>query len=816
MKYPCNFDDYNTLIMSNYKEIVVLNDVQVEIPIVGSLETGSNILHAGNTDSSFVGWYLWLGIDSRVSFTGLFKNGNSVKYFLYKRRTLIEQLILIKELTNDAVEDLHVGEYVFVAQPGKTQIRFECVVNSNSQTIQSAKRPFKIKESWFPHNLFETLKNNGFNKLTEIKIQTNYNKLLKAGLNKKLLDELVLLAPYLDVPTISYQYAAHAIRNKINPIKNNNGKLNQPINLEGLLLDGGLNPTDNDLPCISIGTISGVIDNNDLNPKVDWNWYNEDGEIDHLIINRPWWEVPDNYDFNENEVQNYWYPDSQKGWRVFGYQFGGSPNQIGYLLVYNIITGVLRLFIYLPNVQERNFNKLLVKISLVNSERTAVKTWSFPLVDIPPNVVLPQANTQKTRFWDLITNWFNNRKEDEVIISEAYTPTFTWPGLNEAFHDLTASSSTADGKWLRTETATLFDPLLYPETQPLRALGGCLGLLFPNVDANANELKETDRRLLRLDFKGILEGQVNLEANLSLNLSGKGIPSTSIEEDQFGTIKNYISTSVNALKGAWEIKDFISTAVAAGSVELAAAAKAAGVIYSLIQSENEDTPTEYDIKLMGAATGKIEGTTVFVLPVSDFEINLTGTFESTTIMTENGPVYLPLGWPQTYQRCNKIRFGTYGFKAADEVGIAFGNDPRPNSIEVEWIPADEFAQNYYALVKVSPIGLFQVAPWADMTITAQYAELERFHRNATLPHTITTIRRLEVNQQNQFRLTSPSDLVNLGENEQIRIRWVALFTPANTLVPPFEITYVLDLIGKTNFIIPVMPGSGDVPDDDWN
>ena len=59
MKYPCNFDDYNTLKMSNYKEIVVLNDVPVEIPIVGSLETGSNILQAGNTDSSFVGWYLW-------------------------------------------------------------------------------------------------------------------------------------------------------------------------------------------------------------------------------------------------------------------------------------------------------------------------------------------------------------------------------------------------------------------------------------------------------------------------------------------------------------------------------------------------------------------------------------------------------------------------------------------------------------------------------------------------------------------------------------------------------------------------------------
>ncbi len=816
MKYPCNFDDYNSLKMYKYKELIILNNLPVEIPIVGSLKNGSNVLQSEGTDKSFVGWYLWLGIGSKVSFAGLFKNANSVRYWLYYRKTLIEPLELIKELTIDAVEDLNLGEYVFVAQPGNTQISFECVINSNNQISQVAKRPNKIKESWFPHNLFETLKNNGLNKLSEINIHGNYNKLLKAGLSKKLLDELVLLAPYLDIPTISYQKAAHIIRKKINLIKNNNEVLNQPINIEDLLVDGGLNPTDNDLPCISIGTISGIIDDNDLNPKVDWNWYNENGEIDHLIINRPWWEVPDNYDFNENEVQNYWYPDSQKGWRVFGYQFGGSPNQIGYVLLYNIITGVLRLFIYLPNVQERNFNKLLVKTSLVNSERTAVKTWSFPLVDIPPNVVLPQPKPKTNGFWDLISNWFNNRNADEVIISEAYTPTFTWPGLNEAFHDLTASSSTSEGKWLRTETATLFDPVLYPETQPLRALGGCLGLLFPNVEANANELKESDRKLLRLDFKGILEGQVNLEANLSLNLSGKGVPSTSVEEDQYGTVKNYISTSVNALKGAWEIKDFITTAVAAGSIELAAAAKAAGVIYSLFQSENENTPTEYDIKLMGAATGKIEGTIVVVLPVSDFEINLTGTFEAKTIMTENGPVYLPLGWPQTYQRCNKIRFGTYGFKAADEVGVAFGNDPRPNSIEVEWIPADEFAQNYYALVKVSPIGLFQVAPWADMTITSQYAELERFHRNAILPHTITTIRRLEVNQQNQFRLTSPSDLKNLSENEQIRIRWVALFTPANTLVPPFEITYVLDLIGKTNFIIPVMPGSGDVPDDDWN
>lgn len=106
------------------------------------------------------------------------------------------------------------------------------------------------------------------------------------------------------------------------------------------------------------------------------------------------------------------------------------------------------MFIYLPNVQERNFNKLLVKTSLVNSERTAVKTWSFPLVDIPPNVVLPQPKPKTNGFWDLISNWFNNRNADEVIISEAYTPTFTWPGLNEAFHDLTASSSTSEGNGL--------------------------------------------------------------------------------------------------------------------------------------------------------------------------------------------------------------------------------------------------------------------------------------------------------------------------------------------------------------------------------
>ena len=60
MKYPCNFDDYNSLKMYKYKELIILNNLPVEIPIVGSLKNGSNVLQSEGTDKSFVGWYLWL------------------------------------------------------------------------------------------------------------------------------------------------------------------------------------------------------------------------------------------------------------------------------------------------------------------------------------------------------------------------------------------------------------------------------------------------------------------------------------------------------------------------------------------------------------------------------------------------------------------------------------------------------------------------------------------------------------------------------------------------------------------------------------
>lgn len=672
---------------------------------------------------------------------------------------------------------------------------------STAIVAQPILKPNKIAFSPFPGNVFQTIKKVGIADLNQLN-KKNYIKLLRSEFQHiELENEILQLYKYLQHPGINYATAVAMFR-KANKL--NNQPIHDRVNNIIIAADGEIvaDPLDETLPCVQVGTLSGIPDPLATEPIVDWFWYDASGDFDHEIINRPWWASPDNFINGPNEVQDYWYPDANKGWKVFGYQFGGTPGQIGYLLCYNIFTGVLRLFVYLPNVESRNFNKLIATVSLVNAERESVSTWNFPLMDIPPEIRSFATSDTPTA--------------DNVQEMTGYPggAAFIWPGMEIAFQDLTASSASAPGKWLRTEMATLFDPALYPETQILRGLGGCLGLLFPGVKAPTSELQERDRRLFKIDFNGILEGQTDLTADLELTASGTAKPvAQEPSTSSLGIDAEYVAYAIMAIKGASIIGGFISTA-SSGGLDIMSAVKAAGGIYALFQ-ENENPNPSYDVQLVGAVTGKITGRIVFVLPVADFVVNLNGTFKAVTEMTNNGPVYYPTGWPHTYQRCNKLRLGAIGFRPAGEQGQVIGVDPRPANIKVTWIPGDEFATFYNAVVTISPIGLFQIAPWANTIIDEQYAELELFEYNDELPHTITTIKRLTVNETNTYMTSQVPYFHSLNGNKKIRIRWIAKLSVPNNELPPFMLHYALDLAGKTEIQVLPVPGTGDVPDDDW-
>lgn len=782
-----------------------LQDNSIAFVDAGHIEGNIIRLKKNITQTSVIGLRFWVEKAGVVEFN--FPVGaEKCKVHVYKLPIQTPYPVLVNGNYFKEPISVAYGNYLMVIENfQEVDIFRDAVIFKPSSTAivaQPILKPNKIAFSPIPGNIFQTLKKIGITDLKQLNKKNNI-KLLRSELqNIELENEILQLNNYLQHPGINYENAVAMFR-KANNL--NEQPINNKVNINILAEDGEIvvDPLDETLPCVQVGTISGIPDPLATEPIVDWFWYDASGDFDHEIITRPWWASPDNFINGPNEVQDYWYPDPNKGWRVFGYQFGGSPGQIGYLLCYNVFTGVMRLFVYLPNVESRNFNKLIATFSLVNADRIASQTWNFPLMDVPPEIKSFQTSDTPTA--------------DNVQEVTGYPggSAFIWPGLEMAFHDLTSSSASAPGKWLRTEIATLFDPALYPETQILRGLGGCLGILFPGVKAPTSELQERDRRLFKIDFNGILEGQSNLTADLELTASGTAKPvAEESSTSSLGIDAEYVAYAKKAIQGASIIGGFISTAVATGGLDIMSAVKAAGGIYALFQGDENQNPS-YDVQLIGAITGKITGRTVFVLPVADFVVNLNGTFKAVTEMTNNGPVYFPTGWPHTYQRCNKLRLGVIGFRPAGEQGQVLGTDPRPATIKLEWIARDELGVVFDALVTISPIGLFQIAPWANVIIDEQYAELELFEPQNDLPHSVTTIRRLNVNALNVYRVPSVPYLQGLNEHKRMRIRWVAKMSTPNNELPPFIIEYALDLTGKTNFILDTKPSSGDFPDDDW-
>jgi len=572
------------------------------------------------------------------------------------------------------------------------------------------------------------------------------------------------------------------------------------IPLGGILLD----PSDPNYRCTELKLPVNPEPGIDT-PIVDWTWRGPGDGQEQIIDTRPWWGVPDqevDETSSKFEEQKYWYPDPALGWKVFGYQFGGTGGQLGYLLVYNICTGVMRLFVYLPGVEQHNFNHLLCKISITNPSFVEPELWTFPLQDQPPSTLNFEKSQPGT----------GGPQDDFQDVPHSLT--ITWPGKDEPYQSLSAAVSGANGVWLRTEISTLFDPSLYPSTQPLRPLGGCLSIFFPGSNSNSG-IRQDDRRMLRLRFYTLLEGETDLEANLNLDLSGKAIPSAG-GQSVLGVMKGVVLTSISAASGVSGALTFLGAeAGTGGAITAVAAAAVVGGFFGLIAN---DAPPEYKIMMLGTATGSVSGKTVFVTEATNFDLNLSDTFIP---QIDSGGQHMPTGFPQTYQRCDLIRFGLYGFRPHGTDTAYLGLDPRPDSIVLDWY-TDQSLDFNIPYVVVGPIGYFQIAPWAEVDIVLQKAQLEIIDFSGDIPYNRDVIIELSISDPTSADIISPEiagklqtlvrnlNLTTPVYSLKLLIRWFATIQPRNLLVSSYSVQYALD-VSRLLEIQPE-PGTGT---DEW-
>lgn len=540
-------------------------------------------------------------------------------------------------------------------------------------------------------------------------------------------------------------------------------------------------------------------------PVVDWTWRGAGGVGEHIIDSRPWWGVPDQQvdeTSSKFEEQTYWYPDPALGWKVFGYQFGGTGGQLGYLLVYNNYTGIMRLFVYLPGVEQHDFNRLLCRISITDSGHVESPLWVFPLQDQPPTI----RNFEKSE----PGTGGPGADFDDI----PYSLTTTWPGKDEPYHSLAAAVSGANGIWLRTEISTLFDPRLYPSTQPLRPLGGCLSIFLPG-GGSGTEIKQDDRRMLRIRFYTVLEGATDLEANLNMDLSGKAIPSAG-GPDVLGVIKGVVLTSISAASGVSGALTFLGAAAGTGGGAAAVAAAAlVGGFFGLIA---DNAPPEYQIMMLGMATGAVSGKTVFVTEGTLFDLNLSDTFIP---QIDSDGQHNPIGFPQNYQRCEQVRFGLYGFRPHGTNTAYLDPDPRPEYIFQDWF-TDQSLEFNIPYVVVGSIGYIQPAPWAEIDIISQTVQLEVVNFSGNIPYDRTIIMELSFLDETSGDIVSRVGVGKLREvvrnmglttpvyTLKLMIRWFAVIQPRNPLVSSYTVQYALD-VSKLLEVLPE-PGTGT---DEW-
>ncbi len=714
------------------------------------------------------------------------------------------------------------GEYLLsirtTASEDSTEVRLDFSISRARRLLRPSEQDPKLARSWLRGGTLRRLRKAGvrsFGSLTQSPVR---NAARKAGIWDREISEIVRVAPWLDVPWIDYSRAAAIVRNGLAaPADYYRLTSREQRKLDSLIAYRAVPSQQTGEACIALdsSTPQGT-----GGPAVDWTWLGQGYGIRHTIHSRPWWGSPVQPATAADGVlydqQLHWYPDPASGWEVLGFNFTGYA-PVGYMLVYNRYCGVLRLFLYLPNTNFARFSQLLARISIVSPSADAnsgqLTTWSFPLMDIPPtNLGFDPGTGTAAIGGGEVAN-----APQEGLSSAAGSPGFVWQGSGTAFDNL-FPTGTAEGSWLRTEIPMLYDPNLYPETQPLRDLPGCLHAVFPFWFAPQTAgLGAADLRSLRLTILGLQVGDANLYADLAMELTGDAVPSSDAiagtGRSTVGLLKDAFTTGLSAGAAASTVVGYLGTF--GGPAGLVVAAGLAGVFFGVFGGGDPTVAPRYRVALAGSARGPITGKVYTALPVTIFDLFLEGTFGPFDGDPGSGP---PIGPPESFQRCREIRLGVIGFRPPSDRRGGIDMDPRPKHVGVFWLPQDPsnpYSPSFVPMISVGPVGAMQVAPWAPVDITSQSAQLELLTYQPMLPHRRQVLLQVDPGSGGDFTVIGRNDLDDardLGDGRRLYLRWFATITPRDPTVPPFEIQYALN-VGDRLRIDPE-PSPDDPPDQD--
>ncbi len=650
------------------------------------------------------------------------------------------------------------GEYMLVSgatdpnRSGSLRAGFSADNLGNIVTdLDPTRRHPKLRKSWLPANTVEVIRAAGVKSYKEI--AQRRGDLERAGLSKAALDELVSLAPWLDVPQISHP-AACALRRvgAADPKGYYRLSYRAQQSLEPLVPWASIPvPPEAGQDCVRLVPPGPYRDPRVLyaatSPHIDWNWRDTNNNIDHVIQSRPWWAVQGNLCQSkpDDPQEKRWYPDPKDGWQALSYRFGRSPGgilggPIGYIIFANRHTGILRLFVYLPT--NTGYDQLMAHVSLVRPSQRfdPVASWNLPLEE-----TLPEVDR-----WVQPTDAFGTPAGDPVLQQGPQKASFVWRHDDaDPTSNLHQGGCRRSGRWLRTEINTLYDERLYRQA----------------LDANGNPTDDT-AVALNIEFSSASMSLIDFKETLKLELNGSAVPTANRSPLQV-----FFDTTTHGIAGAGSGSAVVETFWAfQGMYPIVTVAALLGAGNGFFGPSD---PPSYAINLVGVASGRGTGRSISMNYLPAISVWLTGTF--TPVMGRTCPAGETCdSFPEEFQACDSVRIGAVGFLSKDwNVGFNDGvsRDPRPPASSTWRVPVSFYGGRFgtpsgvpyldqkrvtlgldpdlapggrtnfcryqnQAGAKFFDAGTMFTAPWSDTEILEKKVYLETRILQPTLPHKV--------------------------------------------------------------------------------
>jgi len=454
--------------------------------------------------------------------------GDTANLLIYRRTSCLGRWDRLQNASNSAIMMATLpsaGEYLLVSgatNPNATATLSASFAADNTGKIvtEANPRPEKLggASSWMPIDAMSKLKTSGLRSFADISKKGIVNVARSTGLSTAVVTELSKLASWLDVDGVTYPQACTLLRAGV---ADQNGYYSLPYAKQRALAPvvpiGGINYSCGsaaNCTCVNLETPpsyqASPLNGSDAppfpggdgfrRPVVDWTCYRSNCGCDNpsqpgcvrisatgnkrVIDNRPWTTnsaITGAAVTRPENIDKRWYPNPAEGWDVITYNFGadaGTANQpdVGYLLVGNRFSGVMRLFVWMPYMSPGQ-SELAVNIGVIGGPNDTPVGWVFPIEDRPPND--PKAHGQEM--------------------------TLIWKDGARDFQSITA------GNWLRAEFGVLYAPDVYS-------------------DESARPVR------IRLRFKGTKTGETKAFANLTLEANGMAVSTKS--GDGLSLLKN--------------------------------------------------------------------------------------------------------------------------------------------------------------------------------------------------------------------------------------------------------------------------------------